>query len=102
MNKKDRLGFVIRNKAYNLLYWFLTVVLTVKLSGSIQDLINKKEVNQYKEIVRDFGNFLRSNGIEDPVDVFDYYNYALWGGYLSKDHIFQYNVNRDLFFLHMD
>lgn len=98
MNKKDRLGFVIRNKAYNLLYWFLTVVLTVKLSGSIQDLINKKEVNQYKEIVRDFGNFLRSNGIEDPVDVFDYYNYALWGGYLSKDHIFQYNVNRDLFF----
>lgn len=98
MKKSDRLGLSIRGKILKFAAWYLTAILSVQLTGSIQNLLNHKEVKQYKEVVRDFGEFLDNKGIDDPIQVFDYYNYALWGGYLSKDHNFQFNIDRELFF----
>ena len=98
MRKSDRLGLLIRNKVLKLAAWYLTMVLSGQAIGTVQDILNYKAIKQYKEVVNDFGEFLSSNGIDDPIQIFDYYNYALWGGYLSKDHNFQFNTERDLFF----
>lgn len=98
MKKIDRLGLKVKGKLYRFTLWYATMFLSLQMSGSIQDLFNCKEIKQYREVVEDFGEFLESNGIDDPIEIFDYYNYALWGGYLSQDHEFKFDTNRDLFF----
>lgn len=98
MKKIDKLSLLLKDKGLKLITYYLTMVLSVQLVGAYQDFFNHKAVKQYKEIVEDFGEYLKENDIEDPTQVFDYFNYALWGGYLSKDHNFQFNYKRDLFF----
>ena len=68
--------------------------------GGFQSIANYNEVKQYKEVMDDFGDFLEENGVENPIDVFDYFNYALWEGYLAKDKDYAYSESRALFFSH--
>lgn len=71
--------------------YYLILVLTLQCAGKIQGTFYNKEVNQYKEIVEDFSDFLDEKEIDDPKLIFDYFNYALWNGYLSSDHDFAFN-----------
>lgn len=98
MKKIDKLSLLFKDRGLKLITYYLTMVLSIQLLGSYQDFFNHKVVKQYKEIVEDFGEYLKENDIEDPTQVFDYFNYALWGGYLSKDHNFKFNYKRDIFY----
>lgn len=71
--------------------YYLILVLTLQCAGKIQGTFYNKEVNQYKEIVEDFSDFLDEKESDDPKLIFDYFNYALWNGYLSSDHDFAFN-----------
>lgn len=98
MKKRDKIKLLVKEKTFRVVLWYLTLFTTVQLTGNFQNIFNHKAVKQYKEIVNDFGCYLSDNGIEDPTQIFDYFNYALWGGYLSHDHSFQFNQDRDIFF----
>lgn len=98
MNKREKTKLFFKEKSMKLITYYFSMFLSVCLAGTFQDYINQKEVNQYKEIVKDFGDFLNDNGVTKIPQIFEYYNYALWGGYLSKDHNFQFNMDRDIFF----
>lgn len=69
-----------------------------KLTGKMQNIFNQKAVIEYDNIIEDFTNLLLSNDIKNPMDVFECYNYALWGGYFSNNHQFQFTSSRDLYF----
>lgn len=70
---------------------------TLKLSQETLDFFNHKELTEYENIIDDFVESMKEQGIEEPVEIFDYYNYALWNGYLSNTQEYQYNGGRDLF-----
>lgn len=78
---------------------FIRLILSIssfKLAQNIDDLFNRNSIIEYENIIDDFTNYLKQNNINNPIEIFDYYNYALWNGYLSNNHIYQYDSNRDI------
>ncbi len=97
MKKREKIKLYIRSKIYKIIIWYSSVVLGIQLIGVSQNLFNHKAFNEYEEIVSDFGEFLKENGIEEPKEIFDYFCYALWEGYLSKDHEFSFSYFANYF-----
>jgi len=77
---------------------FILVYTTFQLTQESIDLCNHKQIIEYEDIIDDFVKLMKKQGIENPIEIFDYYNYALWNGYLSNQHTYQYNGDRDIFF----
>lgn len=98
MKKSDKAKLKFKNSIYKFAAGLTGLMLEFNFIGGAQDLVNLKEVKAYKEVIDDFQEFLDEQGIYDPVEIFDYFNYALWNGYLSEDHTFGYSDKRDIFF----
>ena len=75
----------------------LMIFIQIRLVGLTSNTFNAKAVKDYHEIVAIFSEFLRNEGIEDPQQIYEYYNYAMWNGYFSRDHELQYSSNRDIY-----
>lgn len=91
MKRVDKWKVKIKDHVLVSAAYYLILALSLQSAGAIQGRIYNKEVNQYKEIVEDFSDFLDEKEIDDPKLVFDYFNYALWNGYLSNNHNFAFN-----------
>lgn len=91
MKRVDKWKVKIKDHALVSAAYYLILALSLQSAGAIQGRIYNKEVSQYKEIVEDFSDFLDEKEIDDPKMIFDYFNYALWNGYLSYDHDFAFN-----------
>jgi len=72
------------------------VVTSIQGAGKIQDLLKLDSIVNYNEIVDDFSDLLKEIDTKSPIDIFDYYSYALWNGYLSNSKFFEYNTTRNL------
>lgn len=77
---------------------FVLVYTTFQLTQESIDLCNRKQIIEYEDVIDDFVDLMKKQGIKEPIEIFDYYNYALWNGYLSNQHTYQYNGDRDIFF----
>ena len=77
---------------------FVLVYTTFQLTQEAIDLCNHKQIIEYEDIIDDFVALMKKQGIKEPIEIFDCYNYALWNGYLSNQHTYQYNGDRDIFF----
>lgn len=77
---------------------FVLAYTTFQLTQEVIDLCNHKQIIEYEDTIDDFVNLMKKQGIKEPIEIFDYYNYALWNGYLSNQHTYQYNGDRDIFF----
>lgn len=75
----------------------LMIFVQMRLVGLTSNTLNAKAVKDYHEIVAIFSEFLRNEGIEDPQQIYEYYNYAMWNGYFSRNHELQYSLNRDIY-----
>lgn len=75
----------------------LLIIFQVRISGSIGNLVNLNGVKNYHELVENFTEFLNEQGINDPQHIYEYFNYAMWNGYLSKDKNLQYSVDRKVY-----
>ena len=75
----------------------LLIILEVRLTGIIGNTVNMKGVLNYNKIVENFSDFLDEQGITDPQHIYEYYNYAMWNGYFSKDHELKYSVDRKIY-----
>lgn len=91
MKRVDKWKVKIKDHVLVSAAYYLILALSLQSAGAIQGRIYNKEVNQYKEIVEDFSDFLDEKEIDDPKMIFDYFNYALWNGYLSSNHDFAFN-----------
>ncbi len=98
MKKRDRTSLKIKGKAYKLAISYFSLFIAMHFFGGVQSIANFKEVKQYKEVIEDFEEFLLENGVQNPIDVFDYFNYALWEGYLAPNKDYAYSDKRKLFF----
>lgn len=98
MKKREKRLLKIKESIYRFIIGYSSMLLGMHFTGTAQTLFNHEEVKQYKEVIDDFGEYLEENGVYEPVDVFDYFNYALWEGYLSKDKDFAYSEKRDIYF----
>lgn len=96
--KKKELAFKIKKFLLMTSFSSLIYISEFKLTGKMQNIFNQKAVIEYDNIIEDFTNLLLSNDIKNPMDVFECYNYALWGGYFSNNHQFQFTSSRDLYF----
>jgi len=75
----------------------LMIFLQMRLVGVISNSLNSKSVKDYHTIISNFSEFLHDEGIEDPQHIYEYYNYAMWNGYFSKEHELQYTLDRDIY-----
>lgn len=98
MGKKDKFRLRFKNSIFRLTAGITGLILEFNIVGGAQDLLNHKEIKSYYEVIDDFQEFLEDQGVEDPTLIFDYFNYALWNGYLSENHSFGYSDKRDIFF----
>ncbi len=73
------------------------VILQMRVAGLISNVVHMDGVKGYKAIVRDFSEFLKEEDINDVQNIYEYYNYAMWNGYFSKDHKLQYSMDRNYF-----
>lgn len=71
--------------------------LELKGAAFLNNIINKSAIEKYDEVVDDFADYLEKQNITEPLDIFEYYNYALWGGYLSYNHELKYDTSRQIF-----
>lgn len=84
----------IKKFLYKLFFEFFLTFTIFKASKYIDDGFNYNIIQEYNSITDDFSDFLNENDIIEPSEIFDYYSYALWNGYLSNNHKFEYDVNR--------
>lgn len=98
MEKREKRLLRIKESIYRFVIGYSSILLGMHFAGAAQTLFNHEEVKQYKEVIDDFGEYLDANGVYEPVEIFDYFNYALWEGYLSKDKDFAYSEKRDIYF----
>lgn len=98
MKKREKISLKIKQSVYKFAISYFNLLVSMQVLGGVQSIANYNEVKQYREVIDDFGDFLLDNGVQDPIDVFDYFNYALWEGYLSKDKDYAYSESRMLFF----
>lgn len=75
----------------------IMLFLQMRLVGVVSNTLNSKAVKDYHSIVECFSEFLRDEGIEDPQQIYEYYNYAMWNGYFSRNHELQYTLDRDIY-----
>lgn len=88
---------IAKNIAKRTLCSLLSSVVVVKTAGTIQSLTNFRAVEEYKKVVSDFADLLEDNGYNNPKEIFDCYNYALWNGYLSNNHQLNYSLDRKIY-----
>ena len=74
-------------------------VIQLETMGLFSNILNMKAIKSYNAICQSFSDFLNDEGVEDPQLIYEYYNYALWNGYFSKEHELQYNEDRDMYWL---
>ena len=75
----------------------LLIVFEMRIAGGVSNLVNMNGVKNYNELVENFSDFLLEQGIKDPQHIYEYFNYAMWNGYLSKDKELKYSVNRKVY-----
>lgn len=73
------------------------LLIELKVAGVVSNSVNSSAVKSYHKIVESFSDFLREEGIDDPQHIFEYFNYALWNGYFSRNHTHSYNMDRKVF-----
>ena len=71
----------------------LLLVFQVRVAGSISNIVNISGVRSYHQLVENFSEFLENENITEPQHIYEYFNYAMWNGYLSKDKNLEYSVN---------
>lgn len=75
----------------------LMIFFQMRIAGGVSNSFNANSVRNYHQVVESFSEFLRSEGIEDPQQIYEYYNYAMWNGYFSNDHKLQYSLDRKVY-----
>lgn len=98
MKKRDRISLKIKGIMYRFALSYFNLFVAMHFFGGCQSLANFNAVKEYKEVIEDFKEFLLENGVQDPIDVFDYFNYALWEGYLAPNKDYAYSDKRKIFF----
>ncbi|MDE6141573.1 MAG: hypothetical protein K2G03_03120, partial [Bacilli bacterium] len=98
MKKRDRISLKIKGAVYRFALYYFNLFVALHFFGGCQSLANYNSVKEYKEVIEDFKEFLVENGVQDSIDVFDYFNYALWEGYLAPNKDYAYSDKRKIFF----
>ena len=75
----------------------LMLFLQMRLVGMVSNSFNSNAVKEYHDIVKCFQQFLCDEEIEDPQQIYEYYNYAMWNGFFSENHELQYSLDRDIY-----
>lgn len=95
--KKQYLKFKAKRFLYKFIIEYMVIFINLRCVGTVQDLFNHDEIKKYESVVEDFKGYLESENVLHPIAIFDYFNYALWHGYLSDSQDFKYDTKRDLF-----
>ncbi len=75
----------------------LLLVFQIKIAGSICNLVNNKGVKNYNKLIDNFADFLIEENITNPQHIYEYFNYVVWNGYLSKDQELMYSIDRKIY-----
>lgn len=93
--KKEKI-FKIKKKIVRVTLYVASAIATTKGAFKLQTMFYLDEKDAYEKVVDDFKDFLKEENVEKPIDIFDYYSYALWNGYLSYNHKFEYDLSRPI------
>ena len=93
---KKELKFKIKKKIVRGTFYIASIIATTKATFKLQNIFYVEEKDAYEKVVDDFKDFLKEENIDKPIDIFDYYCYALWNGYLSYNHKFEYDLSRPI------
>lgn len=75
----------------------LLLIFQIRIAGSISNLVNSKGVKSYTEFINNLADFFVEQNITDPQHIYEYFNYAMWNGYLSRDSELKYSIDRKIY-----
>jgi len=92
------MGDIMKQRnSINRIISLLLLIFQIRFVGYVSNLVNAKGVKSYNKLVENFKNFLIEKNVTDPQHIYEYFNYAMWNGYLSKDCELMYSLDRKVY-----